>query len=318
MSEIREASDLIPAKHVYFVMDSCYSGLALTRGGGSSFDTSGTYLDEVTSRVARQILTAGGANQEVADDGPNGHSVFTWALLEGLDGKADLDHNGVITASELGAYVSPVVASFSHQTPVMGNLIGSEGGEFIFELQPEALGPLTQQFEGKSLELNQQLASLDSQIAAKQEELLKLQQSIRAETEKLQQTEAKTSSSTTLPAKARAYDLDRVARGYYREKKYDEAAKTLEQAVALKPNDPVLLNNLGFIYFEMGRYNDAASYLEKTLTLDPNRKEAHENLADADLKLGKKTEAKGHFERYLELFPTSPKAAEVRRILATL
>ena len=319
MSELREASDLIPAKHVYFVMDSCYSGLALTRGGGSSsFDASGTYLEEVTSRVARQILTAGGANQEVADDGPNGHSVFTWALLEGLDGKADLDHNGVITASELGAYVSPVVASFSHQTPVMGNLIGSEGGEFIFELQPEALTPLTKQFEGKSLELNQQLASLDSQIAAKQAELLKLQQSIRAETERLAQAETGKSATTVLPPKARAYDLDRVARGYYREKKYDEAAKTLEQAVALKPNDPVLLNNLGFIYFEMGRYNDAVTFLEKTLALDPNRKEAHGNLAYAYLKLGRKAEAKTHFERYLELFPTSPTAPEVRQILAGL
>jgi peptidoglycan/xylan/chitin deacetylase (PgdA/CDA1 family)/Flp pilus assembly protein TadD len=322
MSELREASDLIPAKHVYFVMDSCYSGLALTRGGGnSSFDASGTYLDEVTSRVARQILTAGGANQEVADDGPNGHSVFTWALLEGLDGKADLDHNGVITASELGAYVSPVVASFSHQTPVMGNLIGSEGGEFIFELQPEALTPLTQQFEGRSLALSQQLASLDSQIAAKQAELLKLQQSIRAETEKLGQTEGKSAAgapAAALPPKARAYDLDRVARGYYREKKYEEAAKTLEQAVALKPNDAVLLNNLGFIYFEMGRYNDAVTFLEKTLALDPNRKEAYGNLAYAYLKLGNKAEAKTHFERYLELYPTSPKAAEVRQILAGL
>jgi peptidoglycan/xylan/chitin deacetylase (PgdA/CDA1 family)/Flp pilus assembly protein TadD len=323
MSEIREASDLIPAKHVYFVMDSCYSGLALTRGGGSSFSASNTYLDEVTSRVARQILTAGGANQEVADDGPNGHSVFTWALLEGLDGKADLDHNGVITASELGAYVSPVVASFSHQTPVMGNLIGSEGGEFIFELQPEALTPLTQQFEGKSLALNQQLASLDSQIAAKQEELLKLQQSIRSETEKLAETEGKSTPASAPAAaasspKARAYDLDRTARGLYREKKYDEAAKALEQAVALKPNDAVLLNNLGFIYFEMGRYNDAVSFLEKTLTLDPNRKEAHGNLAYADLKLGRRAEAKTHFERYLELYPTSPTAGEVRQILATL
>jgi len=322
MSELREASDLIPAKHVYFVMDSCYSGLALTRGGGnSSFDASGTYLDEVTSRVARQILTAGGANQEVADDGPNGHSVFTWALLEGLDGKADLDHNGVITASELGAYVSPVVASFSHQTPVMGNLIGSEGGEFIFELQPEALTPLTQQFEGRSLALSQQLASLDSQIAAKQAELLKLQQSIRAETEKLGQTEGKSTAgapAAALPPKARAYDLDRVARGYYREKKYEEAAKTLEQAVALKPNDAVLLNNLGFIYFEMGRYNDAVTFLEKTLALDPNRKEAYGNLAYAYLKLGNKAEAKTHFERYLELYPTSPTAAEVRQILAGL
>ncbi len=325
MSEIREASDLIPAKHVYFVMDSCYSGLALTRGGESSFYASATYLDEVTSRVARQILTAGGANQEVADDGPNGHSVFTWALLEGLDGKADLDHNGVITASELGAYVSPVVASFSHQTPVMGNLIGSEGGEFIFELQPEALTPMTQQFEGKSLALSQELASLNNQIAAKQEELLKLQQSIHAETEKLSQTESKTAPATAtteaaaaLPAKARAYDLDRVARGYYREKKYDDAAKALEQAVALKPNDAVLLNNLGFVYFEMGRDDDAVSYLEKTLSIDPNRKEAHGNLAYADLKLGKRAEAKTHFVRYLELYPNSPTAPEVRQILAGL
>jgi uncharacterized caspase-like protein len=35
MAQIREASDLIPAKHVYFVMDSCYSGLALLRGSGA-------------------------------------------------------------------------------------------------------------------------------------------------------------------------------------------------------------------------------------------------------------------------------------------
>ncbi len=72
-------------------------------------------------------------------------------------GKADLDGNGVITASELGAYVSPIVASFSKQTPAMGNLIGSEGGEFIFELQPEALTSMTPQFEGRAVELNQRL-----------------------------------------------------------------------------------------------------------------------------------------------------------------
>jgi hypothetical protein len=44
--------------------------------------------------------------------------------------------NGVITASELGAYVSPIVAKFANQTPAVGNLVGSEGGEFVFELQP--------------------------------------------------------------------------------------------------------------------------------------------------------------------------------------
>ena len=65
----------------------------------------------------------------------------------------------------------------------------------------------------------------------------------------------------------------------------------------------MLLNNLGFIYFEMGRYNDAVSFLEKTLTLDPNRKEAHGNLAYADLKLGRRAEArvaKSQVERHPE------------------
>ena len=112
MTSLREAADLIAAKHVYFVMDSCYSGLALTRGAGA-FSKDRSYLDEIQPPEARQILTAGGADQQVADDGPGGHSVFTWALLEGLQGKADLDGNGVITASELGAYVSPIVASFA-------------------------------------------------------------------------------------------------------------------------------------------------------------------------------------------------------------
>jgi len=35
MTALREAADLIPAKHVYFVMDSCYSGLAMSRGAGA-------------------------------------------------------------------------------------------------------------------------------------------------------------------------------------------------------------------------------------------------------------------------------------------
>ena len=52
-----QRTNLIPAKHVYFVMDSCYSGLAMTRGGGA-FTKDRSYLEEVTRRAARQILRA--------------------------------------------------------------------------------------------------------------------------------------------------------------------------------------------------------------------------------------------------------------------
>src|SRR5690606_40665099 len=99
------------AKHVYFVMDSCYSGIALTRSGGLAKHSG--YIDEITKRNARQILTAGGADQEVADGGPGGHSIFTWTLLQGLNGRADLDKNNIITAPELGACVAPAVSAAS-------------------------------------------------------------------------------------------------------------------------------------------------------------------------------------------------------------
>jgi hypothetical protein len=56
MTALREAADLIPAKHVYFVMDSCYSGTAMSRGAGA-FSRDRSYLEEVTRRTARQILT---------------------------------------------------------------------------------------------------------------------------------------------------------------------------------------------------------------------------------------------------------------------
>jgi peptidoglycan/xylan/chitin deacetylase (PgdA/CDA1 family)/uncharacterized caspase-like protein len=324
MTQIREAADLIPAKHVYFVMDSCYSGLALSRGSGA-FSKDRSYLDEVTRRTARQILTAGGADQQVADDGPNGHSVFTWALLEGLDGKADLDGNGVITASELGAYISPIVSEFARQTPAVGNMVGSEGGEFVFELQPELLTSRSAQMDSHAIQLNKELVTLQEQIAAKQSELLRIQQSIQSESAKLAQVRGSGSAAVApvLAAKPKtkagqAYDLDRQGLQFYREKQYDEALAKFQGAVALKPGDPVLMNNLSFIYYVMGRYDDAVANLQKTLQIDPKRKEAHENLADAYLKLGKRAEAKQEYEQFLALNPTSSRVEEVRRILKTL
>ena len=319
MTALREAADLIAAKHIYFVMDSCYSGLAMSRGQGA-FSKDRSYLEEVTRRTSRQILTAGGADQTVADDGPGGHSVFTWALLQGLEGQADLDGNGVITASELGAYVSPIVSNFAKQTPVVGNLVGSEGGEFLFELQPQPLTSASRQLDSQSLKLTQQLASLEKQIAAKQDELLRLQQSVQAQSAKLSQV-SRSAGPPPPPQRsvaAQAYDLDRQGQQFYREKKYDDAVKKCLEAVNLKPGDALLLNNLGFIYYQMGRYDDSLTYLQKTLAIDPRRKEAHLNIADLFLKLGRRAEAKQHYEEFLTLYPTSSRADDVRRILQGL
>ncbi|UTF51454.1 caspase family protein [Desulfomicrobium sp. ZS1] len=117
-------SELVRAKHVLFIMDACYGGLALTRSigpGGARF------LKDMMLRYSRQVLTAGKADEVVADSGgplPN-HSVFTGHLLEGMRGKAAAEH-GVITASGLMAYVYNRVATDknSDQTPHYGHFDG--------------------------------------------------------------------------------------------------------------------------------------------------------------------------------------------------
>src|SRR5262249_33688417 len=127
------------------------------------------YLREISKRTARQMLTAGGADEEVADNGPNGHSVFTWTLLQGLEGKADLNSDGFISSAELAAYVAPSVSAPSHQTPPSGNLPGSEGGEFACELNPETevLSQQSTQLDQEAIQLNTELDRIRKDIASK-------------------------------------------------------------------------------------------------------------------------------------------------------
>jgi hypothetical protein len=128
--ELTQSADLIPAKHVFFLMDACYGGLALLRS--PTFGAMRFMIDMLT-RNARQVLTAGKANQTVADGGGvrPGHSIFTAHLLEALDGSA-ASEEGIITASGVMAYVYDRVGrdQQSHQTPNYGLVDGD--GDFIF------------------------------------------------------------------------------------------------------------------------------------------------------------------------------------------
>jgi len=128
--ELTRNADLIEAKHILFLMDACYGGLAIMRAlkPGSM-----RFLKDMLMRRSRQVLTAGKADEVVADLGgplPN-HSVFTGHLLEALEGKA-ADPTGILTANGVVAYVYQSVASDpgSQQTPHFGYLAGD--GDLIF------------------------------------------------------------------------------------------------------------------------------------------------------------------------------------------
>jgi hypothetical protein len=132
--QLSEISQLIKAKHLFFIMDACYGGLIFARAqplSPSALD----YLEVISTRRARKALTAGGRDQTVLDTGPGGHSVFTYYLIDGLKNRtADLNGDGIITSGELNEYVAPRVTAESNrsQTPEYGILAGDMGGDFVF------------------------------------------------------------------------------------------------------------------------------------------------------------------------------------------
>ncbi len=308
MTDIQNIAESMQAKHVMFVMDACYSGLGLTRGGPSS----SSFLRENARRSARQMLTAGGADQQVADAGPNGHSVFTWVLLQALAGKGDLNGDGLITGTELAAYVAPAVSAVSQQTPAFGSLPGSQGGEFVFQVpdSQEYLNADTRQLTADAIALNNKV---DAAQDAKNSEA-------PVTVADLQGGKAKLVVPTAGPASDRQRSQQANDRGLqlYREKRYDEAAVQFAEALKLRPDFAQAANNLGFVYYRQQRYAEAARWLENTLKIDPSRAVAHLNLGDAYFHVGDKAKAKQAYTTYLALQPQGSGAAQARAQLEKL
>ena len=305
MTDVQNIAESLQAKHVLFVMDACYSGLGLTRGTASS-----SFLRENARRTARQMLTAGGSDQQVADSGPNGHSVFTWVLLQALSGKGDLNGDGLITGTELAAYVAPAVSSVSRQTPAFGSLPGSEGGEFVFQVadSQEFLNAGTAQLSADAIALNSRVDAAQGGNEAPVK-VANLQGG---------------SNTLVVPAAVPTSDRQRAQQAndrglqLYREKRYDEAVAQFTEALKLRPDFAQAANNLGFVYYRQQRYAEAARWLENTLKIDPSRAVAYLNLGDAWFHAGEKAKAKQAYGTYLELQPQGSGAAQARAQLQKL
>ena len=134
MEQIRSLSSRIRAKHLLYVMDSCYSGLGLNRSAGV-WPGIGDYLRKVSAMRVVQIITGGGQGEQVQER--EGHGLFTSYFLKAIAGEADIDKDNVVTGTELGAYLRPTVSNASRQaqTPLFGRLEGE--GEFLFFVRKE-------------------------------------------------------------------------------------------------------------------------------------------------------------------------------------
>jgi hypothetical protein len=137
--DLTKNAGLVHAKHILFFMDACYGGLALNR---SLKPGSMRFLGDMLSRHSRQVLTAGKADETVADSGGprRGHSPFTGYLLDALHGQA-ADTEGLITASGVMNYVYNAVSKDGdvRQTPHYGSFDGD--GDLILSSPHLRVGP---------------------------------------------------------------------------------------------------------------------------------------------------------------------------------
>lgn len=138
MGELKNLAMMSKAKHMLYLVDACYGGLAAVGSRGLSVETP-NYIKKVLSDKARQVITAGGKGEKVIEKSEWGHSAFTLNLKRGLkEGRADINYDGYITARELGMFLSEKVSidSENQQTPQFARMTSQEG-EFVFEYATE-------------------------------------------------------------------------------------------------------------------------------------------------------------------------------------
>jgi tetratricopeptide (TPR) repeat protein len=74
----------------------------------------------------------------------------------------------------------------------------------------------------------------------------------------------------------------------------EEAFKMLRRAVELQPNDGYIVDSLGWAHFKLGQYSEAAETLEKAINLKPSDPGINDHLGDAYWRVNRRIEA--HFQ----------------------
>jgi tetratricopeptide (TPR) repeat protein len=88
-----------------------------------------------------------------------------------------------------------------------------------------------------------------------------------------------------------------------RGEKLHRGLKMIEKAVELRPDDGYIVDSLGWAHYRIGDYTAAVQYLEKALELVPEDPTINDHLGDAYWKSGRTTEARYQWRRALQFKP---------------
>lgn len=83
----------------------------------------------------------------------------------------------------------------------------------------------------------------------------------------------------------------------------DEARDMIEKAVDLRPRDGYIVDSLGWVLYQIGEYDDAVQQLERAVLLRPDDAVINEHLGDAYWRVGRRLEARFQWERALIFDP---------------
>ncbi|MEO1067333.1 MAG: tetratricopeptide repeat protein, partial [Pseudomonadota bacterium] len=84
---------------------------------------------------------------------------------------------------------------------------------------------------------------------------------------------------------------------------YEEALEMIKVAVGLRPNDAFIVDSLGWAYYKLERYDEAVTHLERAVELRPQDPILNDHLGDAYWKVGRKLEAVFQWSHARDLDP---------------
>ena len=96
----------------------------------------------------------------------------------------------------------------------------------------------------------------------------------------------------------------------------DEGLEMIQRAVELRPSDGYIVDSLGWAFYRLGRFDDAVRELERAVGLMPADPILNDHLGDAYWRVGRKLEATFQWQHALALEPDDAVREDAERKLA--
>jgi Flp pilus assembly protein TadD len=96
----------------------------------------------------------------------------------------------------------------------------------------------------------------------------------------------------------------------------DRAKAMLHRAVELRPEDGFIVDSLGWAYYRLGDLDKAVTYLERAVELEPGDPVINDHLGDAYWRVGRQREARFQWRRALTFEPEADLVPTIQAKLA--